>query len=331
LLILLVCFAALALSQRPLTWSPSIANIVPKPVYDYLNKFGWGTYHIMFHMSRHWYTMGDQGQRWLTSQGERAADLQEGDPSNGVEFLTMHRAMIEHLREKFGKVPVTNDPEGRKTFGDVLNGWTTDDQVIAGLTRQRGDVARFKAGLSTANNFKAFASEDDFGQYLQTSMKLSGQVDPQNSAIRFYARDPRPGAGVHNWLHGQFQDAQSPIDVGDPSTNLANIMFWRIHGWIEAKWQQYEKTHTRKSWEQDDYDHMMERFRLHMQLHSDFAQTSKVVRVPPAVLAAVKPALFSNRPPCRGLAVGTTTADCPQGRPNTAQRRVSRAGDVLGN
>jgi hypothetical protein len=31
-------------------------------------------------------------------------------------------------------------------------------------------------------------------------------------------------------------DDKSKIDIGDPSVNLQNKRFWRIHGWIEARW-----------------------------------------------------------------------------------------------
>lgn len=33
-------------------WDASIKNIVPKNVHEYLEKYQWGDYHIVFHMSR---------------------------------------------------------------------------------------------------------------------------------------------------------------------------------------------------------------------------------------------------------------------------------------
>src|SRR3954468_4959639 len=121
-------------------WDASIENIVPKAVHEYLEKYQWGDYHIVFHMSRKWYLLGDQGRTWLKHVGEASADLQEGDPGNGIEFLAMHRAMIAHLKNRWGTEAVTNDPDGRTTFAAVLDGWKTDADVIAALEKQGGDV-----------------------------------------------------------------------------------------------------------------------------------------------------------------------------------------------
>ena len=294
------------------TWKSTIKNIVPKNVHNYLEKYQWGDYHIVFHMTRKWFLLGDSGRNWLKRVGEASADLQEGDPGNGIEFLTMHRAMIEHLRERWGTEPVTNDPDGRKTFSAVLDGWKTDAEVIAGLEKVHGDVATFKAGLAKINDFASFKTEDDFGNFIQTTLRLSGQVDENDTAKRFYDRDQTPGAGLHNWLHGQFQDPSSPIDVGNPQTNLSNIMFWRIHGWIEAKWKAFEAVHVRTPFEMMTYTQEMERFHLHMQLHSDYSEIQHATNRPSkALVQQVKDVLFSNDPDCAKLAVGTQTSNCP--------------------
>jgi hypothetical protein len=220
--------------------------------------------------------------------------------------------MIEHLKERWGTEAVTNDPEGRDTFSKVLDGWTTDQQLIAGLEKVGGDVARFKAALTKINNFASFATEDEFGNFLQTTLRLSGQVDPNDSAMRFYKRDTTVGAGIHNWLHGQFMDSSSPIDVGDPQTNLSNIFFWRIHGWIEAKWKQFEAVHRRTPFEMMDYQQQMEKFHLHMQLHSDFSETQHAVNRPSKTLVQqIKPVIFSNTPDCARLADNVSTDNCP--------------------
>jgi hypothetical protein len=293
------------------TWRADIKHIVPKKVHEYLEKYQWGDYHIVFHMSRKWYLLGDNGRGWLKRVGEASADLQEGDPGNGIEFLAMHRAMIQHLSSRWGDEAVSNDPDGRTKFKDVLKGWTTDEEVIEALEAVGGDVAKFRSGLSKLNDFASFESEDEFGNFIQTSLRLSGEVDPDDSAIRFYSRDMSPGAGFHNWLHGQFMDDSSPVDVGNPQTNLSNIMFWRIHGWIEAKWMQFEMVHRRTPMEMLAYDQQLERFALHMQLHSDFSETSHAVNRPSkALVKQVKDVLFSNEPDCDKLAEGTQTDNC---------------------
>ena len=40
-------------------------------------------------------------------------------------------------------------------------------------------------------------------------------------------------------MHNRFSDPKSAIDIGDPSVNLGNKRFWRLHGWIDAVWTKY--------------------------------------------------------------------------------------------
>jgi len=193
---------------------------------------------------------------------------------NGLDFLSMHRAMIQRLRELFENVPVTNDPEGFTTFGQVLTGWNSDEAVIRGLEKFGKDVNTFQRGLNNVNNFGQFQSDDEFGLFVETSMRLTN-VGESNPANRNYDNDQRPGAGVHNWLHGQFQDDNSPITVGDPRTNLPNIMFWRIHGWIEWKWQQFEASRTRPADQQQWYDQYAAKYKQHMLDMSQMSGTGR--------------------------------------------------------
>src|SRR5438128_12104104 len=102
-------------------------------------------------MSRNWFLLGDSGRTWLKHVGEASADWHEGDPDNGVEFLTRHRAMIEHLTDRWGTEKVTNDPDGRTTFADVLRGWDSDEAVEKALEDAGGDVEHFKDGLKKLN------------------------------------------------------------------------------------------------------------------------------------------------------------------------------------
>jgi hypothetical protein len=221
---------------------------VPKPVFEHLQQGAWGDFHLLFHMSRKWYQIGSSGRAFLTANKVTASSRQEGFPGNGIEFFCMHRAMIEHLNERFGSVPVSNNA-GRRNFSEVLLGWETDADVTRALLQIGGDDQYFQQGLEQTNDFGSFASEDDFANYLQTmtrpgilplgSVMLTTDGTP---AKRAFTQDTRSGAGIHNWLHGAFAEGgSSPIDVGDAKLNLGNNVFWHIHGWIEAKWKVQEK------------------------------------------------------------------------------------------
>ena len=143
---------------------------------------------------------------------------------------------------------MTNDPDGRDTFEEVLRGWETDEQVAAALRSAGRDVATFLRMLPHINDFSKFKSEAEFGQFIQSSLVREGGTN--------FVRSPKSGAGIHNWLHGAFQDG-SKISVGSIRFNLGNIMFWRIHGWIEAKWKQFEASRPRTRQDQRLYDKYM--------------------------------------------------------------------------
>ena len=247
-------------TSSDMTYNPNWPGVLPKICFDFLEEFNWGDFHQLFHMARRWDSIPVESQNWLRSVGVPRPPYQEGNRLNGIEFLVMHRSMIRQLRDLFGDEQVTNDPDGYTTMNQVLDGWTTDEQVIRGLQRHGANVDTFRRALHNVNNFDQFPDEDSFGNFLQTHLR-PGQDDT------------RPGAGVHNWLHGAFKEEGSPISVTSARSNLANILFWRIHGWIEAKWVQFEKSRTRSPAEQRDYDRFIQQFDTHMDSMSQGVQS----------------------------------------------------------
>lgn len=292
-------------------WNGQVPHIVPKPVFDFLSENQWGDHHLVFHMSRRYFVGGDGVRSWLESQHEKYAELQEGDADNGVEFLAMHQAMIERLREKFGSVKTSGDT-GFKTFGKVLDGWNTDAKLLAAIDKYGNGYgkAQLQAALPAVNDFASFETEDEFGLFLQTTLRISYEVDPNDSFKRFYTRDTRAGAGIHNSLHGMFADQSSPVDVGDPQTNLGNQLFWGIHGWIEAKWLAFQKVHVRTAEEQRLYDDHLERFRLMMQLFD--AGFHRHAPVPRDAVRAFSSDAFNDEIPCENLDASTGMEGCAE-------------------
>src|SRR4051812_12197212 len=57
-------------SSPNVKWDKDIEFIVPKNVHNYFEKYQWGDYHIVFHMTRKWYVLGDAGRSWLKRVGE---------------------------------------------------------------------------------------------------------------------------------------------------------------------------------------------------------------------------------------------------------------------
>jgi hypothetical protein len=70
------------------------------------------------------------------------------------------------------------------------------------------DPAKLQAIDKLENHLADFKTDDELGLYLET---------------------------------GLFMDPNSKIDIGDPSVNLQNRRFWRLHGWIESRWTEFRK------------------------------------------------------------------------------------------
>ena len=260
-MLLHLCLIACALAQGvqqefsqeypELTWSASIPNAVPKVVFEFLELFNWGDYHVVFHRAR----QNPRRDSYWGKFFERynipipPPHLQEGTLENGVEFLCMHRAMIHQLVELFGDVPVTNDPDGRETFAEMMEGWRTDEEALAALRKANADMSFFVGALKNLNDFGSFKSEGEFGQYIQSRGIL---LQPPAE----FDVNPRPFAGMHNQLHGAMSDS-SQIGVQHVRYNLHSILFWRLHGWIDNKWKQFEASRQRSVEEQQVYDKHM--------------------------------------------------------------------------
>jgi hypothetical protein len=196
---------------------------LPTAIRTWITDHDWGLHHLEWHTTRQWDTLSAAQQAWALQQGWQRADRQEGEAGNGFEFLLMHRAMLQLLRENF--------PEEAGLFvgwPDVpTNPDDANDPVPAGNPRPFTD-AMLQAVQRIKTQAGSFADEDDFGRYVQTRRR---PVDGNPFAV-----SPDNATGLHNYLHNRFSDSNSPIDMGDPSVNVENAQFWRLHGWIDVQW-----------------------------------------------------------------------------------------------
>ncbi len=199
---------------------------MPKPILTYLRTQDWGSHHLQWHTIRQWDRLGPSDQAWAKRQGWARADLMEGAKGNGLEFLAMHRVMIRTLTSKFPK------------NAECFNGWEKPPTDNADKADPATDAEAFDAKKAAAidklqNHLADFKTDEELGLYLETTLRPTS-ADPN-------ARAADKSAGLHNYLHYRFQDAKSKIDIGDPSVNLQNKRFWRLHGWIEARWTEFRK------------------------------------------------------------------------------------------
>lgn len=291
------------------TYDASIPHIVPAPLWTFLQANHWGDYHLTFHMSRRYYVAGDATRQWLDEIGVGAAPLQEGDRGSGVEFLVMHRAMIDALRAQFATLPVPGSPDGFATVGEMLDGWNSDEQMRAHLVAAGADPAAFDVAVAALREPGRFATEDEFGRFFQTALRLQHEV-PRDAAAagarRIYVMDPTPGAGLHNELHNLLSD-HGPIDVANPKVNLASQLFWGLHGYVDWRWRQFEAAHVRSPEEQAAFDAATREFTAHM------AHGHGVRSGPPSpeLLAELSARAFATTLRCEDLSADTRSPACP--------------------
>jgi hypothetical protein len=193
---------------------------MPKAIIQYESAGQWGTMHLRWHTERQWNLLDPSDRAWAQKQGWSATPIQEGQAGNGLEFLAMHRMMIQMLVAKF--------PSDKSLF----TGWTAiptkPGDKTAPTTSEAFDPDMQKAIDTLDNHIDQFASDDAFGLYIETTLRPTSK-NPDG-------RTTDATAGIHNYIHNRFANSSSSIDLGDPTKNLGNKVFWRLHGWIDARW-----------------------------------------------------------------------------------------------
>jgi hypothetical protein len=228
-------------SRLPDTDPGVLAASVPPSMTDFIRREGWNCMHRGWHAVRGWNFMlvpadkqfaVDHG--WLkfepgttTLVDPRVAS--EGAPTNGLEFLAMHRVMLSMLRAQFPQ------------YSQVLAGWTivpqvdsVDDRLPPMARNFDSNYASALSRLSSAVTLKAFQTDDEFGAYIQTKHFPGRGRD-------IYALNPDRSAGIHNYMHNRFNiaDVANPaftVRMSNFSRNIENKVFWKLHGWLDGRW-----------------------------------------------------------------------------------------------
>src|SRR4051812_26929120 len=87
--------------------------LMPKSIVTYVNENHWGKMHLQWHTERRWDLLPASSITYAKKQGWSRAPLQEGAKGNGLEFLAMHRMMMQML--------IMEHPTTKKSFA----GWST--------------------------------------------------------------------------------------------------------------------------------------------------------------------------------------------------------------
>ena len=196
-------------------------TIVAQQVIDWMTKNVWQSAHFQWHNIRRC-----NGGMVITNRDGNLnpckftdivpANQENKGPGDGLEFLAMHRHMIESLKQLFPK------------HKEMFEGWDKFPSSKADVPEawQAEWTAFTPANIVTAAN-KAdnpamymneadFKTEGDFGQWIQSKSGLHG-------ALHF------------KWVRGM----NNEHGLGNQFTNIDNYLFWKMHGWIDKVWDKY--------------------------------------------------------------------------------------------
>jgi len=170
------------------------------------------------------------------------ANQENQGPGDGLEFLAMHRHMIQSLKQLWPKH--TEQFEGWEHFptkaSDVPQQWQAAWKDWAQNIAQNGAKADDPAKHMSETGFE---SEGAFGQWIQSTSGLHG-------ALHF------AWVRTNNSSHG----------LGNQFANIDNYMFWKMHGWIDKVWDRYRTAKGLKATDQDIKDAVLKQCRQMDQL-----------------------------------------------------------------
>lgn len=192
---------------------------MPNDVTAWMDSMAWGRHHIRWHVERIWDRLPPEAIAWAQQNGWSRYPLQEGEETNGLAFLAMHRVMIRKLVAQFpahaalfaGWASPPTDPND-------ANDPIPANSPIPGAFSPNMSASIARIGTAPAS----FDGDDGFGVYTETIWRPF-----PNQPTR---RSPDQSTGIHNYIHNRFTDETSAINMGDPEVNLQNQRFWRLHG-----------------------------------------------------------------------------------------------------
>jgi hypothetical protein len=256
---------------------------MPSEMIAWMKAKGWGPHHLRWHVERIWDRLPPEIIAEAKQRGWERYPIQEGEETNGLSFLAMHRVMIGMLIKEF------------PAHAELFAGWSTpptdpndpDDPVPANTPPPVGgpfspDMARSIKRIE--GDLATFNGDDDLGLFLETSWRPF-----PNQPTR---RSSDSATGIHNYLHGRFARPETELDMGNPEVNIFNQRFWRLHGWIERAWINYRAATGRRD---DDprYRAAIEEAEHHMMHMAPMAAaTEAAARISPAFTQAVARTLF---------------------------------------
>ena len=243
--------ASMADGPAEFTKSNQIDLTVQPGVLDWMHAHVWEQAHFQWHNIRRCNgglmgaTSDPQGggvNPCLTHKELIPVNQEGKGPGDGLEFLAMHRHMIQSLKQLFPRHAAQF--EGWEHFptkaSDVPQQWQ------AAWSAWSGDIALVAAKADDPANHMTdtgFESEGAFGQWIQTT------------------------SGLHGALHFKWvRSTNTEHGLGNQFANIDNYMFWKMHGWIDKVWDRYRAAKGKTPTDQDMKDAVLAQCRQMDQL-----------------------------------------------------------------
>ncbi len=193
---------------------------VQRPVLDWMQAHVWEAAHFEWHSIRRCTAGTSQSKINVCSHKDMIpADQECLSDGDGLQFLAMHRHMLQSLRQLWPKH--SEQFKGFNKFpqsaADVPQQWRA---AWTSFSTQELANAKIADEIAKPENLSRFPTEGAFGRWLQC-------LAPTYS-------------GLHGALHFKWvRTLNTTHGLGNQSTNIDNYMFWKLHGWIDDVWEKY--------------------------------------------------------------------------------------------
>lgn len=197
---------------------------LPKPILDEIRRY-FDPHHPAWHLAR-------VKEADLQTPAQRAAWKQarkmfltlkfRGDPGAGDDFVRFHRDMMREYKWILAQHPgagVHYDP------------WPAIPDDVRKVIESNfpNEVAQ---GTQGVDRLTTQGSRDQLGAFIEP--------DPQGVFTN--------GQGLHDLSHGavaEIEQATVPqeFSMGSPSTAHRNLIFYRLHGWIDERYAEWQRAH----------------------------------------------------------------------------------------
>ena len=227
---------------------------LPASVVSMLASANMRRHHAIWHFVRNrWHALSAADRTRYAAEGwapprlnplGRPEDLTpapDRDSGAGLDFLYMHRRMIEHVNEMLAEEA---DPAYPRVEGWSPIPWNHDDVDWPMPPVYDPAVARAKDPSQTAAWQATVAATFENDAWLAVQ-----ELDDVGSEIE---------EGIHNWMHMHWSAApwfsqapgQDPDDprndyLGSTYSSHVNKAFWKLHGWIDDRITQWEQASGR--------------------------------------------------------------------------------------